>query len=75
MKWTLTVCYIFYLIIHSRLCQAAVQLETSVAKRAEPLYKPIVGRGNQDDTKRSTDRFESDFIWNTNWAERVRFPG
>ena len=39
---------------------------------AAPLLKPIVGNTDEDYTKRSTDRFKSDFIWNTNWQDQVR---
>lgn len=39
-----------------------------------PLLKPGVGTGPEDYTKRSKNRYDSDFIWNTNWMEKVISP-
>lgn len=34
------------------------------------LNRPVK-RGGEDDTKRSKDRYQSAYVWNTNWQERV----
>eukprot|EP00892_Ulva_mutabilis_P010928 jgi/Ulvmu1/8207/UM041_0016.1 len=37
-----------------------------------PLLKPGVGTGPEDYTKRSKNRYDSDFIWNTNWMDKAK---